>query len=128
MKNVLWVLGYLQLLLLTPKQCLSTLTVHNCFWILKSMDHFPQFRFFLMKAVAVVANQKKCDLLSNQLKIRCITNLKDTFNGQIASCGRCSKIFGINEVVKNALNVHLGKLGNQFRLPEGHCKPLDRVV
>jgi hypothetical protein len=50
-------------------------------------------------------------------------------NGQIAACGRCSKIFGINEVVENALNnVHLGKYGNQFRFPEGHCKPLDRVV
>jgi hypothetical protein len=49
-------------------------------------------------------------------------------NGQIASCGRCSKIFGINKVVKNALNVHLGKFGNQLRFPEGHCKPLDRIV
>jgi hypothetical protein len=49
-------------------------------------------------------------------------------NGQIASCGRCSKIFGINKVVENALNVHLGKLGNHLRFPEGHCKPLDRIV
>jgi hypothetical protein len=50
-------------------------------------------------------------------------------NGQIASCGRCSKIFGINKVVENALNVHLGKFGNQIRFPEGHfSKPLDRIV
>jgi hypothetical protein len=46
----------------------------------------------------------------------------------IASCRRYLKIFGINEVVKNALNVHLGKFGNQIRFPEGHCKPLDRIV
>jgi hypothetical protein len=49
-------------------------------------------------------------------------------NGQIASFGRCSKIFGVNEVVENALNVHLGKFGNQIRFPEGHCKPLDRIL
>jgi hypothetical protein len=47
---------------------------------------------------------------------------------QIASCGRCSKIFGINEVVENALNAHLGNFGNQIRFLEGHCKPLDRIV
>jgi hypothetical protein len=44
------------------------------------------------------------------------------------SCRRCLKIFGTNEVVENKLYVHLGKFGNQIRFPEGHCKPLDRIV
>jgi hypothetical protein len=49
-------------------------------------------------------------------------------HGQIASCGRCSKVFGIDEVIENALNVHLGSLEFRFRFPERHCKPLDHYV
>jgi hypothetical protein len=50
-------------------------------------------------------------------------------NGQIASYKSCLNIFGFNEVVvKNALNVHLGKIENHFWFGEGHWKPLDYIV
>jgi hypothetical protein len=49
-------------------------------------------------------------------------------NGQIASCGKCLKYFSINEIVENALNVHIGNHENKFKFPERRCEPLDRIV
>jgi hypothetical protein len=49
-------------------------------------------------------------------------------NGQIASCGKCSKYFSINEIVKIRLSIHFGKSKNQFQFPERWCQPLDRIV
>jgi hypothetical protein len=49
-------------------------------------------------------------------------------NGQIASCGKCSKYFTINEIIENALNVHLGNRKAKFQFPERRCQPLDRIV
>jgi hypothetical protein len=69
MKNALLIIGRLRLLLVMPKYRSSTFAVHNCFRILKSINHFPRFCFFLMKAVEVITNQKKCVSLSNQSKI-----------------------------------------------------------
>jgi hypothetical protein len=49
-------------------------------------------------------------------------------NGQIASCAKCKRYFSINEIVENALNVHLGNNENKFQFPEKRCQPLDRIV
>jgi hypothetical protein len=49
-------------------------------------------------------------------------------NGHIATCGKCSKCFSINEIIENALNVHLGNEQNIFQFPEKRCQPLDRIV
>jgi hypothetical protein len=49
-------------------------------------------------------------------------------NGRIASCLKCERYFGINEIVENALNVHLGNQKPEFRFPEKRCQPLDRIV
>jgi hypothetical protein len=49
-------------------------------------------------------------------------------NGRIASCGKCLKYFTINEIVENALTVHLGNSKNQFQFPERRVQPLDRLV
>ena len=46
-------------------------------------------------------------------------------NGQIASCQKCLKYFSINEIIENALNVHLGNNEYEFRFPEKRCKPLN---
>jgi hypothetical protein len=48
--------------------------------------------------------------------------------GRIASCGKCSKVFSINEIIENALKVHLGNNVNNFQFPEKLCQPLDRIV
>ena len=51
-------------------------------------------------------------------------------NGRIASCEKCQppKYFTVNEIIENALNVHLGNDENKFQFPEKRCKPLDRIV
>jgi hypothetical protein len=41
---------------------------------------------------------------------------------------KCERYFGINEIVENALNVHLGNQKPEFRFPEKRCQPLDRIV
>ena len=48
--------------------------------------------------------------------------------GRIATCVKCSKSFTINDIVENALNVHLGNDKNEFQFPEKKCQPLDRIV
>ena len=48
--------------------------------------------------------------------------------GHIATCEKCKKSFSINEIIQNALNVHLGNKGIKFVFPETKCQPLDRIV
>ena len=48
--------------------------------------------------------------------------------GQITSCKKCNRFFTMNEIVENALNVHLGNNESIFSFPEKRCKPLDRIV
>jgi hypothetical protein len=48
--------------------------------------------------------------------------------GEIAVCVKCEKKFSVNEIIRNALKSHLGDLGDTFQFPEGHCKPVDRIV
>ena len=49
-------------------------------------------------------------------------------DGQLVFCVRCDKFLGINGIIQNALNTHLGKDEIQFEFPENRCKPLDRIV
>jgi hypothetical protein len=48
--------------------------------------------------------------------------------GQIATCKKCGMLFSINDIVSNALTVHLGKETNVLSFPEGNVKRLDRQV
>ena len=64
--------------------------------------------------------------------IRNMRNKKYCFElqGQIATCQRCDKIFSNDEVITNALNVHLGKGNSLFGYPESKTdvKRLDWYV
>ncbi len=49
--------------------------------------------------------------------------------GQIASCVKCEKFFGINGIIENAMNKCFANLGYTFKFPESQqCKPLDRMA
>ena len=49
--------------------------------------------------------------------------------GQIASCVKCEKFFGINGIIENAMNMHVGNNDYAFKFPESQrCKPLDRMA
>ena len=48
--------------------------------------------------------------------------------GKIATCEKCNTSFSVNEIVSNALNVHLGKPGKLYSFPEGNIKHLDKQV
>ena len=49
-------------------------------------------------------------------------------SGQIATCTKCSKEIYANQIVANALNVHLRKANNIFSFPDGNVKRLDKHV
>ena len=49
-------------------------------------------------------------------------------NGHVATCNKCQKEFTVNEIVANALNVHLGKRTDLYTFPETNVRRLDRQV
>jgi len=50
-------------------------------------------------------------------------------DGNIAKCTKCIILFSANEIIANALNIHLGKHTNKvFSFPDGVVKHLDRIV
>jgi Helitron helicase-like domain at N-terminus len=49
-------------------------------------------------------------------------------NGHIATCEKCDKMFSINEIISNALNVHLGNSNCTFIFPDQSIKRLDKYV
>ena len=48
--------------------------------------------------------------------------------GHIGTCQRCNKPFTNDEIIANALSIHLGKGSRLFHFPERVVKPLDHYV
>ena len=50
------------------------------------------------------------------------------YGGHIGTCQRCMKIFTNDEIIANALSIHLGKGSKSFCFPEKVVKPLEHHV
>ena len=51
------------------------------------------------------------------------------YQGKIANCQKCGIQFSVNEIIANALNVHIGKHTNKvISFPNGVVKHLDHIV
>jgi len=67
-----------------------------------------------------------CDQQLREMRHKRLCHLHD---GNIAKCTKCKILFSANEIIANALNVHLGKHTNKvFSFPDGVVKHLDRIV